>query len=173
MSQNNQMYKFYSEMTKGHRENQPALFEHGVRSWMAMEPECPFGEGSDEAELFFKMQMGYTIWQRNGADKNINRRRMLEAAHQLCELNPQRPYKFDKAEDAEDRRQAKANEEEAKRLAEEEAELLKIQQDAEEKARLEAEEEEKDMLHVFGVVDHKDKETKELKVSRLKSLFKR
>lgn len=173
MSQNNQMYKFYSEMTKGHRENQPALFEHGVRSWMTMEPECPFEENSDAAGLFFKMQMGYTIWQRNGADKNINRRRMLEAAHQLCELNPKRPYKFDKAEDAEDRRQAKANEEEAKRLAEEEAELLKIQQDAEEKARLEAEEEEKDMLHVFGVVDHKDKETKELKVSRLKSLFKR
>ena len=173
MGQNNLAYKFYSEMTKGYRENNDGLFEHGVRSWMDLEPANPFEENSDAAELFFKIQMGYTIWKRRGADMKINRRRMLEAAKALCELNPKRPYKFDKAEDAEDRRQAKEDEENAKKLAEEEAEFEKLQKEAEEKARLEAEEEEKDMIHVFGIVDKKDKESKELKVSRLRSLFKR
>lgn len=173
MGQNNQMYKFYSEMTKGHRENQPALFEHGIRCWMNMNPECPFEESSEAASLFFRMKMGYTIWSRQGADKNINFRRMLEAAHDLCELNPKRPYKFDKEEDAEDRRIAEEEEKQAELRAKEDAKLLEEKKAAEETARKEAEEEEKDMFHVFGVVEKKDKDNKEPKISRLKNLFKR
>ena len=161
--ENNMMYKFYSEMTKGYREDQEGLFEHGVRSWMDMEPECPFEENSEAAELFFKIQMGYTIWKRGGADKKINRRRMLEAAKALCELNPKRPYKFNKAEDAEDRRLAEEAEKEAERLAQEKAKEAAAQKAREEQERKEAEEEEKDMMHVFGVVKP---------MSRLKSLFK-
>lgn len=173
MSQNNLAYKFYSEMTKGYRENNDGLFEHGVRSWMDLEPDNPFEENTEEAELFFKIQRGYIIWKRHGADMRINRRRMLDAAKALCELNPKRPYKFDKVEDAEDRRAAAEAEKEAQLAAKEEAKRLEEQAKIEEQARLEAEEAEKDMVHVFGIVERKDKESKELKVSRLKNLFKR
>lgn len=177
MAKNNQMYKFYSEMTKGFREEQPAMFEHGVRCWMMLDPENPFEENSEAAELFFKMKMGYTIWMRGGADRNINRRRMLAAAEALCELNPKRPYKFNKEEDAEDRRLAKEEEEAAKEAAEEEVKAEAEKKAAEEAAIKAAEEEEKDMMHVFGVLPEtkwpKDKETKELKISRIRNLFKR
>ena len=162
MSANNQMYKFYSEMTKGYREGEDGLFEHGVRSWMSMDPENPFKQDTPEYECFFKMQRGYQLWMMNGADKKINRRRMIEAAKELCEINPKRPYKFNKEENEEDKRQAEA-------YAKEQAAL------AEETAKAEAEEEEKNMFYVFGVVPQKkkDKETDELKISRLRNLFKR
>lgn len=172
MGKNNQMYKFYSEMTKGYREGIAAMFEHGVRCWMELEPENPFEENSQAAELFFKIQRGYTIWLRGGADKNINRRRMMAAAAELCELNPKRPYKFNKEEDAEDRKQAEEAQKTAEELAKEKARIEAEEKAAKEAADKEAEEEEKDMEHVFGVVPT-PKEEKESKISRFKNLFKR
>ena len=176
MAKNNLMYKFYSEMTKGYREKNSGLFENGIRCWMMTQPENPFPKGSEEAECFFEMEMAYTIWSRGGADMRINWRRMLDAARRLCEINPKRPYKFDKVEDTEDRKQAAEEEAAAAAKAEEDAKKAEKERLQKEAATKEAEEEEKDIMHVFGVIPEvkiKDKEAKELKVSRLKNLFKR
>ena len=169
MAKNNQMYKFYSEMTKGYREHISAMFEHGVRCWMECEPENPFEEDSEAYGLFFKIYQSFIIWNRKGVDSNISRRRMLAAASDLCKLNPKRPYKFNKEEDAEDRKIAEEEQKAAEEQAKEEARLEAERKAAEEAAIKEAEEEEKDMIHVFGVLP----KTKEPKISRLKNLFKR
>ena len=129
MSVNNEMYKMYNEMVKGHKENRNELFEHGVRCWMDLKPENPFSPEEPAYEYFFLTQKGYNLWKMGLADRKINRRRMLENAHKLCECNPKKPYRFDKkAEEAE--LAAKA---EAERKAAEEK-VLAEKKAAEEKA---------------------------------------
>lgn len=129
MSVNNMMYKMYTEMVKGYKEDDNGLFEHGVRCWMNLEPENPFTPESPEYECFFRMQKGYKLWMMGSADKKINRRRMLGAAKDLCACNPKRPYRFDKkAEEAELAAKAEAE----KKAAEEKA--LAEKKAAEEKA---------------------------------------
>ena len=175
MGMNNQLYKHYSEMTKGYRENNSGLFENAVLNLMRLNPDNPFEIGTEEAEYFFEMEKGYTLWAMGGVDARINRRRMLAAAQSLCKLNPKRPYKFNKEEDAKDREKAKEELAAAEAQAQEEAKLEEERRIAEEAAAREAEEEEKDIVHVFGVLPQtkQDKETKELRISRLKNLFKR
>lgn len=129
MSVNNEMYKMYNEMVKGYKENQDGLFEHGARCWMDLKPENPFAPEDPAYEYFFLMQKGYNLWTMGLADRKINRRRMLENARKLCELNPKRPYKFDKkAEELELAAKAAAE----KKAAEERA--LAEKKAAEEKA---------------------------------------
>ena len=129
MSVNNEMYKMYNEMVKGYKENNDAMFEHGVRCWMDLKPENPFNPEEPAYEYFFLTQKGYTLWMMGSADRKINRRRMLAAAKQLCESNPKRPYRFDKkAEEAELAAKAEAE----RKAAEEKA--LAEKKAAEEKA---------------------------------------
>lgn len=155
MSLNNQMYKMYNEMVKGYKEDNDGLFEHGVRCWMDLNPENPFPSEDPAYEEFFLMQKGYTLWKMGSADRKINRRRMLEAAKRLCELNPKRPYRFDKkAEEEEKAAEAKKAEEE--RLAAEQAK----------------EEPKKEML--LGVVpDESDVKANEEKAGFFGKLFKK
>ncbi len=144
MSRNNELYKMYTEMIEGYKKKQEGLFEHGARSWMMLEPENPFPPEDPAFEQFFLMQKGFQIWQRGGADRKINRRRMLEAAYNLCALNPKRPYKFDKKADEEEKAAlAKAEEEKAQ------SEETVVKTDSEQNSQ-----------YVFGIVPDVEKEKK-------------
>lgn len=123
MGKNNQMYKMYTEMVKGYKADNDGMFEHGVRCWMDLDPENPFDPEDPAFEEFFLMRKGYNLWRMGAADRKINRRRMLEHAYKLCELNPKRPYRYDKKEEEADQLEAeKKAAEEAERKATEEAE---------------------------------------------------
>lgn len=158
----NLMYKSYEEMIQGYKEKQDGLFEHGVRSWMSFNSENPFVSDTKESECFFRIKMAYQRWAMNGVDKNINRIRMLNAAKELCQLSPVNPYK------------AEEKKPEKKKFKREPAE--EIHDEPTEIAQKEEKNEESHAAKVFGVVDKgwfvKDKESQEIKASRLKSLFK-
>lgn len=130
---NNEMYRLYNEMVKGYKENQDGLFEHAVRCWLDLDPVNPFPEEDPAYEEFFLMKKGYTIWKMGNADRKINRRRMLEHARKLCELNPKRPYKFDKKEEeakqAAEAEKARLAKEAAAKKAEEEAEKARCEEE--------------------------------------------
>ena len=102
MNKNNQMYRMFKEMKAGYAEGNKDKMEHGARCWLDLEPENPFPEGSNEMEAFFQMQKCYCIWKRGDIDRKINRRRMLQWAEKLCELNPRQPYRFDKKAEEEE-----------------------------------------------------------------------
>ena len=141
MNVNNQMYKMFEEMIKGYKENESGLFEHGARCWMELDPENPFQEDDPAYEEFFQMRKGYSLWKMGGADRKINRRRMLSAAERLCETNPAQPYKFDK----------KAEERElAEKIAAEKARMEQEMLEQQLKEEIPEPEKPKDM--VFGVV---------------------
>jgi len=167
MSINNQMYKFYNEMVKGYKENQDGLFEHGVRCWLELKPENPFPFEDPAYEEFFQMQRGYSLWQMGGADRKINRRRMLEAARRLCALNPKKPYKFDR----------KAEEEEKAAKAAEEARLAENKKESTNEAptRSRGTKTEAPPQYVFGVLPEEsaDKTNPTEKKGLLGKLFKK
>lgn len=173
MGRNNDMYHFFNEMLKGYKEQQDGLFEHAVRCWMDMEPENPFKEDDPAYEQFFLMQKGYTVWRRGAADRKINRRRMLEAAYNLCALNPKKPYRFDKEEDAADKKAEAEAKAEAERKAMEEAKRL--EELAKESPVSQGENEAETVSsgkreHILGVVP---KNPEQVKKSFLDRLFKR
>lgn len=126
----NEMYRMYNEMIEGYKTKNDNMLEHGVRCWLDMHPENPFAPESEAYEVFFRMNNYYNVWRLGGADHRVNRRRMIEAAKQLCALYPKRPYKFDKQADIEDQR-IKAIEEEARLKENEEAKAKEIQDEAE------------------------------------------
>ena len=116
MNKTNQMFRLFAEMKKGYRDKNEIMFQHGAQCWLDYDPENPFTPDTPEYNAFFQMKKCYTIWKRGDIDRKINRRRMFEWAEQLCKINPKQPYKFDKAADEADKKEA---EEEAKRVADE------------------------------------------------------
>lgn len=103
MNLNNQMYNIFRDMKKAYANGDISGVEQYARCWMQLAPENPFTYNTPEYEEFFQMQKCYTIWIRGDIDRKINRRRMVQHARQLCELNPKQPYVFDKKADQEEK----------------------------------------------------------------------
>lgn len=146
MNVNNQCYRMFKEMKEGYANNDSNQMEHGARCWMDLAPENPFKEDSDEYEMFFQMQKCYRIWKRGDVDRKINRRRMIEWARKLCELNPRQPYRFDK----------KAEEEEI-RLAQEAEKKVEIKPEPKPEPKVEQVVVKEEPEVVLGIVPPKDK----------------
>ena len=137
MGYNNTMYRLYQEMLDGYATGNEGLFEHGVRCMMALNPQTPFNNNSEEADLFYQTYIHYMRWKNHGADMKISRRRMLAAANELCKLVKKNPYTFDKQEEKEDNEKKRYVEE----LKRKEQERIEEQKRIDEENRLRAIEE--------------------------------
>lgn len=104
MSVNNQMYVMFANMKQGYKEGNMDVVEQCARCWMQLATENPFPYDTPEYEEFFQMQKAYSIWARGYVDQKINRRRMVEHAKRLCELDPKQPYIYDKKAEQEEKK---------------------------------------------------------------------
>jgi len=102
MNVNNQKYKMFKLMKQGYAEGNKSNVEQCAHCWLQLEEVNPFEYGTLPFEEFFQMKRCYTIYSRHDIDQKINRRRMVEHAMKLCELNPKNPYTFDKKAEEED-----------------------------------------------------------------------
>lgn len=125
MGYNNTMYRLYQEMLDGYATGNDGLFEHGARCMMDLNPKNPFNENTQEAELFFQMYNTYFRWKNHGADMKINRRRMLAAANELCEIVTENPYTFSEEEEKQDLEELRKKEELKRKEEEHKAEFKK------------------------------------------------
>jgi len=102
MSVNNQMYNHFKGMKQAYANDDISSLEQYAACWMQLATENPFKYDTPEYEEFFQMKKSYDIWHKGAIDRKINRRRMVQHAKALCELNPKQPYVYDKeAEKAE------------------------------------------------------------------------
>ena len=145
MGRNNSLYTLYKEMVEGFQTKENGLFEHGARCIMDLNPNNPFQENSDNAELFFQMKLSYTRWKNHGPEAKLNYRKLLDYARKLCESHPENPYVFDKEEAKRDLEEQKEKEREVIRKLEEKrkAEELKQKEEAERQKKLEEEQQKK------------------------------
>lgn len=132
MGYNNSLYTLYKEMVEGYKTNENGLFEHGARCLMDLSPANPFLENSDDAELFFQMQLSYIKWKNHGPDAKLNYRKMLEYARKMCEAHSENPYTFDKEEAKKDLEEQKMRELETIKKLEEKRKAEEIRQQQEE-----------------------------------------
>ena len=146
MGRNNSLYTLYKEMVEGFQTNENGLFEHGARCIMDLDPDNPFQENSDDAELFFQMKLSYARWKNHGPEAKLNYRKILEYARELCKAHPENPYVFDKEEAKRDLEEQKEREREAIRKLEEKrkAEELKQKEEAEKQKKLQEEQSQKE-----------------------------
>ena len=105
MNTNNQMFILFKTMKEGYAEGNNDVVEQCARCWMQLATENPFTYDTPEYEEFFQMKKCYTIWSKGYVDQKINRRRMIQHAKKLCELNPKQPYVYDKKADQEEKKQ--------------------------------------------------------------------
>ena len=124
MNRNNYMYTLYKTMTQADKQDNTDAIEQCARCWMQLNPENPFTYDTPEYEEFFQIRKCYMIWARGDVDQKINRRRMIQHAKALCEINPKQPYVFDKKADEEEK-QAEEQKKKMDLLARQELEKAK------------------------------------------------
>lgn len=108
MGLNNSSYKFFQEMLNGYQYGFDGSIEHGARCLMALDPENPFPENSQERELFYSIYLYYTRWNRGSVDAKINLRKLLAASKELCALVKENPYVYSEAEELEEKKAEEA-----------------------------------------------------------------
>lgn len=167
MGRNNTLYKLYNNMFAMYKNNNKNI-EREVYCLMMFygdNIEFPFPANSKENSCLDTMFVCFTKWRNGGPEAKFNYRKTIDAAKELCNLNPVNPYSFDKEEEKRDVAEQKEKERQQKleeqRLAEERR-IAEEQKHLEEQKRIE--EEKKIEEQKKAEEELKQKEIKEVKL---------